>query len=145
MHRVCTVYGCIVPRVVITGTTVGFGDYSAQHFDSRMFLIFYLWAIVIAMGVFLNELQALTLGGNRNEIFKIKLSKDLIQALDKSGDGKISKIEWQQAMLTTLKVVDEGTGVRVHGWGGGGGWGMSTCQCVPVPVCCSKQHEPTAL
>ena len=33
-------------RVVVTGTTVGFGDFSAQHIDSRIFLIFYLWFIV---------------------------------------------------------------------------------------------------
>ena len=100
--------------VVITGTTVGFGDYSAGlaikhykskqrsiwirdafryriptstgakqvsnpaqthvtpisfmmefsgHFDSRMFLIFYLWFIVVSMGIFLNELQSVILGG----------------------------------------------------------------------------------
>lgn len=42
---------------VVTGTTVGFGDYSASHSSSRWFLIFYLWVIVIAMGNFLNAFQ----------------------------------------------------------------------------------------
>ena len=93
--------------VVITGTTVGFGDYSAQHPDSRWFLIFYLWFIVIAMGNFLTALQnAVFASKSVTDIFKIKLDEDLIRKIDDSGDGKISRIEWTQAMLKILDIAD---------------------------------------
>ena len=45
---------------------------------------------------------------NKDDIFKIKLNEDLIKSLDKSGDGKISKIEWLAAMLVTMEITDEG-------------------------------------
>ena len=56
----------------ITGTTVGFGDYSAGTSGSRWFLIFYLFFIVVAMGSFISAIQAwLTTSMNRDDIFKI--------------------------------------------------------------------------
>lgn len=96
--------------VVITGTTVGFGDKSAQTHDSRWFFVFYLFFIVVAMGNFLTVLQALLLDTVLSydiTTAKVTLTDDLIRTLDTTGDGKVSRVEWLQAMLLTLGAVDE--------------------------------------
>ena len=94
--------------VVVTGTTVGFGDLSPESDGGKWFCIFYLPIIVMAFVNFIGALQSMLKGeGSLEDILNLQLDKDLIQQLDKSGDGEVSKDEWLRAMMIALGKADE--------------------------------------
>lgn len=93
---------------VVTGTTVGFGDLSPETDEGKWFCVFYLPCIVLAFVNFIGAMQSMLRGeGSLTDILSLKLDKDLINQLDKSGDGEVSKDEWLRAMMIALGKADE--------------------------------------
>ena len=74
---------------VITGTTVGFGDYSAESDDAQWFAIFYLLPLVVITGNFLQAIAGVLAGGDGlQKLLKRGLDEELINEFDVSGDGE---------------------------------------------------------
>jgi hypothetical protein len=95
--------------VCITGTTVGFGDFSPETQDARLFAIFYLIFLVTATGGFLGEVgrhMDADRGSKRDEVLNRGLSVALIAELDEDGDGEVTRIEWLKGMLVALDEAD---------------------------------------
>mmetsp|Transcript_31104 Transcript_31104/g.81504 ORF Transcript_31104/g.81504 Transcript_31104/m.81504 type:complete len:526 (+) Transcript_31104:129-1706(+) len=95
--------------VCITGTTVGFGDFSPETQDARLFVIFYLVFLVTATGGFLGELGKyvdVNRKSRRDEVLNRGLSAALIAELDEDGDGEVTKLEWLKGMLVALDEAD---------------------------------------
>lgn len=93
--------------VIITSTTVGFGDFSPLTEEARCFGIFYLFAAVIAMASFLSNIAGTLFSGvDLEDVLATKLSEDMIMEIDKSGDGVVSEVEWLSAVLTVMGRVE---------------------------------------
>ena len=92
---------------VITGTTVGFGDYSAESDEAQWFAIFYLLPLVVITGNFLQAIAGLLAGGpDLKKLLKRGLDEDLIKEFDISGDGEVDKGEWLRAFLVAMGKAD---------------------------------------
>lgn len=96
---------------VVTGTTVGYGDYSpaAHGSDGMWFGVFYVFLSVLIVGNLLNMISQL--------VISVAIYHDHIEEpdevadkvatqLDLNHDGEITKDEWLRAMLISLDKVD---------------------------------------
>jgi len=95
--------------VVVTMSTVGFGDYSPVTDNGKLFAIFWLSLGTVAMAKMLGDLMDLQFVRNaqrkRQSIMNncFRNDRDFI-AFDEDGDNEISELEFVITMLVKLKI-----------------------------------------
>eukprot|EP00040_Diaphanoeca_grandis_P036066 m.228646 g.228646 ORF g.228646 m.228646 type:complete len:776 (-) comp33543_c1_seq1:158-2485(-) len=96
--------------IVITGTTVGFGDYSPVTEEGQWFMAFFMLPLVIVVGNLINEISLRVILGYKDtteiqpEAVFDDLSEELVTGVF-NGD-QVTKDEWLKAMLVATGVVD---------------------------------------
>ena len=96
--------------VIITGTTVGFGDYHPTYSGSYWFAMVYIFALVIVMGNLLNNIsERLIYGDVERHRVDSKNTTSLVHdelLLAQNAAGSVDKAEWLRAVLVALGQVD---------------------------------------
>ena len=96
--------------VVVTSSTVGYGDVPITYDSSRLFSIFYVLTSVVLVAVAIGNLASIKLliqnDKKRMEQMTRKLDFKLIRDLGLNGHG-IDKMNFLIAMLVNLKLVDK--------------------------------------
>lgn len=104
---------------VITGTTIGFGDYSPHvkgdqetiNRGGKWFGIFYIIASTIICGQLITRTVGYAVEIREEQrmaemLRKLKLNDELIRELDKDGDGDITRSEWIRFCVKRLDLID---------------------------------------
>jgi len=94
----------------VTGTTVGYGDYSPGTDQGKMFAFFYLpicTPLVSALLIkFFSWVFSYGAAAKHDHIMDDDLTADMISQMDKDGDNQVTREEWLGAMLVRLHYVD---------------------------------------
>ena len=94
----------------VTGTTVGYGDYSPGTDEGKMFAFFYLPICTpvfsyILISVF-GTVFSIGSANKEDNVMDEELTNDMIDQMDKDGDHTVTREEWLAAMLVRLHYVD---------------------------------------
>lgn len=96
--------------MVVTSSTVGYGDITPGIDSSRFFLIFYITTSCIIVAVSIGNIAQVFMEmkdeANRLAMMKRKLDFQMIRDIDKDGKG-IDKVTFLTCMLVELGLVNE--------------------------------------
>lgn len=96
--------------VTMTGTTVGYGDYSPKKFDSRLFSIFFIPVCVTLITIAIGKIATFFIDKEIEKFNAKLLRRDItlqdLEAMNTDGDGEVGKLEFIQYFLVTMKKVE---------------------------------------
>jgi potassium channel subfamily K, other eukaryote len=97
--------------LVISGTTVGFGDFYPRNIYVKLFCVFYLPMAVAVLGDFLGRIVTIYMDRKRRRLEKEFLSQSLtlvdLSTMDTDHDGRVDKAEFLSYMLCALQKVSK--------------------------------------
>lgn len=97
--------------LVISGTTVGFGDFYPRNTYVKLFCIFYLPMAVAVLGDLLGRIVTIYMDRKRRRLEKEFLSQSLtlvdLSTMDTDHDGRVDKAEFLSYMLCALQKVSK--------------------------------------
>jgi Ion channel len=97
--------------LVISGTTVGFGDFHPSLSYTKLFSCFFLPLAVAVLGALLGRIASLYMDRKRRLAEQRFLSRSLtlcdLTTMDTSEDGRVDKAEFLTYMLTALQKVSK--------------------------------------
>jgi potassium channel subfamily K, other eukaryote len=96
---------------VISGTTVGFGDFYPRNINVKLFCVFYLPMAVAVLGDLLGRIVTIYMDRKRRRLEKEFLSQSLtlvdLGTMDVDHDGRVDKAEFLSYMLCALQKVSK--------------------------------------
>lgn len=102
--------------LVITGTTVGYGDLGPTTDGGKWFCIFYLLLLTATVAKLVSDFADWVTKEDeaaKNVKKDMRFSEELLQALDLNGDKRIMKWEWLAGMLVRLQYVKPDAVARI--------------------------------
>ena len=91
---------------LITGSTIGYGDFSPHTRAARLFAIFYIPLAVASAGEILSGVATALVDRRQREVYAQQLERNLtihhLKAMDADGDGRITREEYVQFMLIEM-------------------------------------------
>jgi potassium channel subfamily K len=95
---------------IITGSTIGFGDFFPKTPLGRTWGIFFIPLAVAATGDVLGNVASSLLERRQSKVFKSLMNRELsidnLLAMDEDGNGNVSREEYVRFMLTEMGMVD---------------------------------------
>eukprot|EP00041_Stephanoeca_diplocostata_P032186 m.1024720 g.1024720 ORF g.1024720 m.1024720 type:complete len:470 (+) comp24099_c3_seq4:445-1854(+) len=94
---------------IVTGTTVGFGDFSPQTQGGRIFAVFWIFYVVITTGEFLASVAAVIYPSPEEERLKELMdtgAADILRMCDTDSDSAVSYHEWLEAVMIATGKAD---------------------------------------
>jgi Ca2+-binding EF-hand superfamily protein len=106
-------WGNAMYYVLITATTVGYGDFHPASQTGRLLAIFFITISVGAMGHWLSLVAGLIMENKQSALRKQMQAKELtmedLEVMDEDGDGQVTQIEFLEFMLVAMNKVDSET------------------------------------
>eukprot|EP00035_Acanthoeca_spectabilis_P007739 m.142325 g.142325 ORF g.142325 m.142325 type:complete len:341 (-) comp14063_c2_seq1:89-1111(-) len=102
--------------LVVTGTTVGFGDISPETDIGKGFAIFYVFILTASFGILVQSVSTLLTHKNTiSTLLDVHMTQELVEMLDHDGNGEIQRDEWLKGMLIRLGYVDAEVLTKIMG------------------------------
>ena len=102
---------CSVYWMVVTGTTIGFGDLGPTHAITRCICVIYIPLAVAVLGEFLGRVAAAHIDRRNDEVEDQFLDRTMTMAdlrkMDTDNDGQVSQHEFLSYMLVSLQKVEQ--------------------------------------
>jgi hypothetical protein len=96
--------------MVVTCTTIGYGDFTPQRDSLRLFAVLYIPLGVGAMGHFLATIANFIIEQRRKacdtKLWKHEITLEDLRFMDIDGDGVVKEVEFLTFMLVAMKKVD---------------------------------------
>jgi len=102
--------------LVVTGTTVGYGDLGPTTDGGKWFCIFYLLLVTATVAKLVSDFADWVTQEDeaaKNVKKDMRFTEELLQALDLNGDKRIMKWEWLAGMLVRLQYVKPDAVARI--------------------------------
>ncbi|GMH76070.1 hypothetical protein TL16_g06962 [Triparma laevis f. inornata] len=103
---------------VITGTTIGYGDYSPKTPTGKVIGLFYILAAVVTLGEVLGDVASYFVEQKKKEALEKILTKRITMAdfekFDLDGDGQIERTEFIVRKLLLMGILQEDDVARVE-------------------------------
>jgi hypothetical protein len=97
--------------MVITGTTVGFGDLGPTTVGTKIACVFYLPLAVAVLGEFVGRIAAAYMDRKQDHIESQFMARSMtlsdLDVIDTNNDGGVSKNEFLSFMLVALQKVEK--------------------------------------
>jgi len=97
--------------MVVTGSTVGFGDLGPTQQMTRILCIIYIPLSVAVMGEFLGRIAGAYIERRNDEVEEKFMNRSMtladLRRMDTSKDGKVSPDEFLAYMLVTMQKVEQ--------------------------------------
>jgi potassium channel subfamily K len=97
--------------MVVTTTTIGYGDYVPERESTKLFAVFYIPLAVGAMGHFLGTIANFIIDKRREhfdkKLWSHEISLEDLAAMDEGKDGYVTEVEFLAFMLVAMKKVDK--------------------------------------
>ena len=104
--------------VVITTTTIGYGDYAPSHFGTRLFSVIFIPISVGCVGhmlaAFSNHIIEKRQQGFEETLFSAPLTVGYLSDVSSTGDGVVTKLDYIEFMLRAMEEVDESLLDKLH-------------------------------
>ena len=95
---------------IITGSTIGFGDFFPKTPMGRTWGIFFIPLAVAAAGDVLGNVASSLVERRQSKVFKNLMNREIsmenLRAMDEDSNGKVSREEYVRFMLTEMGMVD---------------------------------------
>jgi hypothetical protein len=96
--------------MVVTCTTIGYGDFTPDRDSIRLFAVLYIPLGVGAMGHFLGTIANFIIEQRRNacdtKLWKHEITLEDLKSMDTDDDGVVNEVEFLTFMLVAMKKVD---------------------------------------
>jgi len=97
--------------MVVTSTTIGYGDYVPERESTMLFAVFYIPLAVGAMGHFLGTIANFIIEERRKKfdkkLWKHEITMEDLAEMDEDEDGYVTEVEFLVFMLGAMKKVDK--------------------------------------
>jgi len=103
---------------VITGTTIGYGDYAPKSQNGRLVGTLYILIAVVGLGNVLGDIAGYFIEAKQMEalerILKKKITVEDFEKFDMDGDGKIERSEFVLRKLMLMGILNDDDVIRVE-------------------------------
>ena len=97
--------------MVVTSTTIGYGDYVPERQSTKLFAVLYIPLAVGAMGHFLGTIANFIIDERRKKfdkkLWKHEITLEDLTDMDENEDGYVTEVEFLVFMLVAMKKVDK--------------------------------------
>lgn len=97
--------------MVVTSTTIGYGDYVPEQQLTKLFAVFYIPLAVGAMGHFLGTIATYIVDKRRQKfdkkLWRHEITLEDLEDMDEGEDGYVTEVEFLVFMLVSMKKVDK--------------------------------------
>lgn len=97
--------------MVVTSTTIGYGDYVPDREWTKLFAVLYIPLAVGAMGHFLGTIANFIIEQRRQhfdkKLWRHEISLEDLAEMDENEDGNVTEVEFLVFMLVAMKKVDK--------------------------------------